>query len=71
MRKNGLKRTQNLNIEWFEGTGENTGRENSKFDIVTFGSSFNVCDGQLALTETLRILKPSGWFACILESQRY
>ena len=65
MRKNGIKRTQNLNIEWFEGMGENTGRENSKFDIVTFGSSFNVCNRQLALTETLRILKPSGWFACM------
>ena len=65
MRKNGIKRTHNLNIKWFEGTGENTGIENSKFDIVTFGSSFNVCDRQLALRETLRILKPSGWFACM------
>ena len=65
MRKNGIERTKNLNINWFEGSGENTGRESSKFDIVTFGSSFNVCDRQLALRETSRILKPYGWFACM------
>ena len=33
--------------------------------MVTFGSSFNVCDRQLALVETARILKPRGWFACM------
>lgn len=65
MRTNGIERTKNLNIKWFEGSGENTGRESSKFDIVTFGSSFNVCDRQLALKETSKILKPNGWFACM------
>ena len=65
MRKNGIERTKNLNINWFEGCGENTGRDSSKYDIVTFGSSFNVCDRQLALKETSRILKPKGWFACM------
>ena len=33
--------------------------------MVTFGSSFNVCDRGLALKETARILKPLGWFACM------
>ena len=66
MRANGIKRTQKYtNVMWYEGVGENTGMESSKFDLVTFGSSFNVCDRQLALIETKRILKPHGWFACM------
>ena len=39
--------------------------ETGKFDLVTFGSSFNVCDRQQALAESSRILKPGGWFACM------
>lgn len=66
MRANGMKRTNHFqNVSWFEGTGEETGQDDSSFDLVTFGSSFNVCDRQLALKETARILKPLGWFACM------
>lgn len=66
MRANGIIRTEKYNqIQWFEGTGENTGQADSAFDMVTFGSSFNVCDRQQALIETKRILKPKGWFACM------
>jgi ubiquinone/menaquinone biosynthesis C-methylase UbiE len=66
MRANGIKRTHKFkNVDWFEGTGEDTKQENEKFDLVTFGSSFNVCDRQKALSETIRILKPRGWFACM------
>lgn len=66
MRANGVKRTERLgNVCWNEGTGEATGQANQEFDMVTFGSSFNVCDRQLALRETARILKPRGWFACM------
>lgn len=66
MRANGIKRTQNYpNVVWFEGVGEDTGMESSKFQLVTFGSSFSVCDRQQALAETNRILKPGGWFACM------
>ena len=39
--------------------------EDNAFELVTFGSSFNVCDRQLALKESARILKPNGWFACM------
>ena len=61
MRTNGVKRTEAYpNVQWFEGVGENTGMETSKFDLVTFGSSFNVCDRQQTLMETSRILKQSG-----------
>jgi ubiquinone/menaquinone biosynthesis C-methylase UbiE len=66
MRANGVKRTAELaNVSWYEGTGEATGQASSAFDMVTFGSSFNVCDRQQALEETARILKPRGWFACM------
>ena len=66
MRTRGMKRTEKLNnVRWQEGTGEATGQAAQAFDMVTFGSSFNVCDRQQALTETARILKPSGWFACM------
>ena len=66
MRANGIKRTKELtNVRWHEGTGEQTGRPSGNFDVVTFGSSFNVCDRAAALKETKRILKPRGWFACM------
>ena len=66
MRANGVKRTaQYPDVQWFEGVGEHTGMESDKFDLVTFGSSFNVCDRQQALIETDRILKAGGWFACM------
>jgi ubiquinone/menaquinone biosynthesis C-methylase UbiE len=66
MRANGIKRTSDLpKVQWFEGTGEETGMESGKFDMVSFGSSFNVCDRQQALEESHRILKPNGWFACM------
>lgn len=66
MRANGIKRTGKLGeVSWHEGTGEATGQAAQAFDMVTFGSSFNVCDRQQALKETARILKPRGWFACM------
>lgn len=66
MRANGIKRTESLgNVRWHEGTGEASGQPSQAFDMVTFGSSFNVCDRTQALKETARILKPRGWFACM------
>lgn len=66
MRENGIKRTREYqNVVWSEGVGENTGMKAGDFSLVTFGSSFNVCDRSLALKETRRILKEDGWFACM------
>ena len=66
MRKRGVMRTaQFANVKWFEGTGEETGQGSAAFDMVTFGSSFNVTDRQKALRETARLLKPRAWFACM------
>lgn len=66
MRENGIKRTEEFaNVTWSEGVGEDTGMETGVFSLVTFGSSFNVCDRPAALRETKRILKNKGWFACM------
>jgi ubiquinone/menaquinone biosynthesis C-methylase UbiE len=66
MRRIGSGVTKNfINVKWEEGTGEKTNQDSKIFDIVTFGSSFNVCDRKSALNETARILKPNGWFACL------
>lgn len=66
MRENGIKRTKCFDkVQWFEGVGECTGMKDSQFDMVTFGSSFNVCDRMEALAESKRILKDHGWFACM------
>jgi ubiquinone/menaquinone biosynthesis C-methylase UbiE len=66
MRTIGIKRTaHHADVRWHEGTGEATGQVGQAFDMVTFGSSFNVCDRPQALNETARILKPCGWFACM------
>jgi len=66
MRELGIKRTKNFaEVHWFEGTGEKTGRESGRYDLVTFGSSFNVTDRPKALKEARRILRPAGWFACM------
>ena len=66
MRTNGIKRTENFNnVKWFEGGGEHTGQEANCFKLVTFGSSFNVCNRQEALEEAQRILVKDGWFACM------
>lgn len=66
MRALGKQRTAGDDrVEWSEGTGEASGLPTSAYDLVTFGSSFNVCDRSLALKETYRLLKPCKYFACI------
>lgn len=71
MRANGMKRTASIaTVDWFEGTGEDTGRPSHTYDLVTFGSSFNVVDRPTALRETARILRPRGWFTCLWNHRR-
>lgn len=66
MRKRGMDLLSRFpNIHWYEGTAESTGRPSDFFDLVTFGSSFNVCNRQLALVESHRLLKSKGHFACL------
>lgn len=66
MRSYGRQRTALWpELEWLAGTGEDTGQSSGAFDLVTFGSSFNVTVRKAALAETARILRPKGWFACL------
>ena len=66
MRANGRKRTEHLpGVTWHEGTGEATGQPSGAYAMVTFGSSFNVCDRTKAMKETCRLLRPGKWFACM------
>ena len=71
MRTLGISRTSALPaVHWVESTAENTKQPDSAFDLVTFGSSFNVTDRPLALKETARILRSKGWFACMWNHRR-
>ncbi len=66
MRANGMKRTQQFpNVTWVEAGGENTGQPDASFNLVSFGSSFNVLNRQAALAETHRILAEGGHFTCM------
>jgi ubiquinone/menaquinone biosynthesis C-methylase UbiE len=51
--------------EWKSTTAEASGLPNCSVNLVIFGSSFNVVDRSRALTESARLLKPGGWFACL------
>jgi SAM-dependent methyltransferase len=66
MRAVGSKRTdRQKGVSWFDGTAENTARGEGAFALVTFGSSFNVTDRQVALVHAHHILAHGGWFACL------
>ncbi len=71
MRNTGKSRTQNEAISWFEGIAENTGRPDNEYNLVSFGSSFGVCDREKALVETYRILKHKGWFICLWNHRNF
>lgn len=65
MRTIGIQNTKGKSTTWSVGIGEATGLPTSSFYAVFFGSSFNVVDQSLALSEVSRILVPNGWFACM------
>ncbi|HEY6433201.1 MAG TPA: methyltransferase domain-containing protein [Acetobacteraceae bacterium] len=65
MRAFGIRNTTGLPVTWSEGTAEHTGLSAEAFELVTFGSSFNVVDQPRALTEAARILMPRRRFACM------
>jgi ubiquinone/menaquinone biosynthesis C-methylase UbiE len=66
MRKYGKIRTEAYtNVEWFEGVGEATGQEDNTFKLVSFGSSFNVCDRLPTLVEVDRIALSKAWFSAM------
>ncbi|TKX30296.1 SAM-dependent methyltransferase [Campylobacter sp. MIT 12-5580] len=65
MREIGIDRTKGQDIEWIRATGLESGLENESFDWLTFGSSFNVMDRNLALKEAYRVLKKGAYFSCM------
>lgn len=65
MRGFGVANTAGRPATWSVGTGEATGLSSAAYDLVTFGSSFNVTDRAKTLVEVARILRPRGWFACM------
>jgi ubiquinone/menaquinone biosynthesis C-methylase UbiE len=65
MRTIGIRNTRGKSATWSVGTGEATGLPTTSVYAVFFGSSFNVVDQNLALSEVSRILVPNGWFACM------
>ncbi|TVX93553.1 class I SAM-dependent methyltransferase [Paenibacillus agilis] len=67
MATHGKRRTQlyNPKVLWINAIAENTSLSNDQFQLVTFGSSFNVTNQSESLVETNRILKRDGWFACM------
>jgi len=65
MRTIGIQNTKGKSVTWSVGTGEATGLPTGSVYAVFFGSSFNVVDQSLALSEVSRILVPNGWFACM------
>lgn len=50
---------------WLQVRGEATGLPARSFDLVTFGSSFNVLEPSAALDECARLLRPGGWVVCL------
>ncbi len=56
-------------IRWYDAQAESTKQTANYFDMVSFGSSFNVVDRNLALKEAQRIVKSRGYF-CALWNHR-
>jgi ubiquinone/menaquinone biosynthesis C-methylase UbiE len=65
MRQIGEYNTRQQAVTWVNALGEDTGLDENSYDLVCFGSSFNVMDRSSALRETTRILKPGGWLVCL------
>ena len=65
MREEGIKYTQNTQIQWQKGSGEETGIDSNFADWVLMASSFHWTDHAKSLPEFARILKQGGYFTAI------
>ncbi len=65
MRKQGLIYTRGSNIDWLEGTAENTNLKTSSFKWLTMASSFHWADLDKALSEFYRVLAPGGFLSIL------
>ncbi|MEM9387481.1 MAG: class I SAM-dependent methyltransferase [Pseudomonadota bacterium] len=66
MRYHGERRTQRTsNVSWIDALMQDTGLGDQRFALTSYGSCFGVADPQMTLRESARLLRPSGWFACM------
>ena len=65
MAAHGRRQTVQWQVPWVEAVAEATVLPDAAFNLVTFGSSFNVTRQELALREVVRILRTNGWMACL------
>ncbi len=65
MRTIGIETINTDKVNWYKAGGTDTKLESNKYDWVTFGSSFNVMNRELALKEAHRLLKDEGFFSCM------
>ena len=65
MRSFGENHLDNNDIVWSKGTGESTGLEDNKYNLVTMASSFHWVNFDKAMAEFYRILKPGGLFVAL------
>lgn len=65
MREEGIKYTQNTQIQWQKGSGEETGIDSNFADWVLMASSFHWTNHAKSLPEFARILKQGGYFTAI------
>lgn len=62
---NALNMTKNYNIPYVQGTSEDTGLQDSQFDIVTVMRAWHWFDREKAIQEIKRILKAKGTLVVI------
>lgn len=65
MRAQGQSHDNNHDIDWRNGSAENTNLETSQYDLVSMASSFHWADFDIAMKEFARILKPQGRFVAL------
>lgn len=69
MRNEGIIHPENYQIEWKNGSAENTGLKDNSVDFLTMASSFHWADFEIATKEFHRVLKENGHL-CIVWNPR-
>jgi SAM-dependent methyltransferase len=71
MRRTGVERLRDWrHLSWVSAVGETLGLATGRFDLVAFGSSFNVVDPERALSESRRLLRKGGGLLCVWNHRR-
>lgn len=65
MRNRGIEDSAPTKIQWFEGSGENTGLQDDCADMVSMASSFHWVDFEAGTKEFHRLLREGGRFVAL------